>query len=130
MAVVYINPNNNLLEWRFDRDDESRFPIPQGTPAGSIIRFDSATNSDLFSDIRSLASSGRYIVVSGVLRKDGVQVNINPPSQEYQDRGLIDQLDGDIDNLQNPLTLAQMQPIVRRGLRMLRYLLKRLKEKS
>ena len=130
MAVVYINPTNNLLEWRFDQEDESRFPIPQGTPASSIVRFDSVTNAALFADIRLLSGTGRYTITAGVLRKDGVQVDIDQPSQTYQDRTIIDQLDDDIDSLQNPLTLIQLQPIVRRGLRMLRYVLKRLKEKS
>ena len=130
MAVVYINPTNNLLEWRFDQEDESRFPLPQGIPASLIIRFDTVTNAGLFADIRLLSGTGRYTISAGVLRKDGTQVNIDQPSQQYQDRTIIDQLDGDIDSLQNPLTLAQLQPIIRRGLRMLRYLLKRLKEKS
>ena len=130
MAVDYVNPINNLLEWRHDHEDERRVPLAQGTPASSIVRFDASTNTGLFADIRRLATTGRYTVSAGVIRKDGAQVSINQPSQVFQDRAFINQLDDDITDLQSPLSLPQLQPIVRRGLRMLRYLLKRLKEKS
>lgn len=123
-AEVYANAAGRIIGYRQSAEESRRFPPPATTTR--TVSFDATTNQALLADLSAAQAS--YAIVAGPpleLRKNGVAVAINPPSQAYSDRALIAQLDDDIDALTNPLTLLQLQPVVRRGLRLMRYLLRR-----
>jgi hypothetical protein len=67
------------------------------------ISYDSHSNPTLYSDV--YADPTAYLVVDGVLTKDGVPVTINPPCSDCQ---VLDAVVGDV-----PATVEQLQAAVR-----------------
>lgn len=126
MAVVYVNPDSQVLEWRHDQGDERRHPLPFGTLATRIIRFDGVANRLIFEDLRR--HSTRYTVIQNELRKDGNPVTLAGASPAFSDEELVRQLNQDIADLASPLMMPQLQAITRRGLRILRHVLRKIRE--
>lgn len=126
MAVVYVHPVSGLLEWRHDREDERRHPLPDNLTAARRRRFDRETNGALFRDIQQHAA--RYTVTAGELWKDGSVVTPAADGQEFADAQMIDSLNDDIAALANLMTQVQLQAIVRRGLRVLRFVLRQTRQ--
>lgn len=122
-AEVYANAAGQVLGYRQSAEERRRFPPPAAT--ARTVAFDATTNRALLADLS--AAQARYTIVAGPppeLRKNGQPAVINPPSLAYSDRAFVAQLNDDIDALGSPLTLLQLQPIVRRGLRLLRHVLR------
>ena len=89
MAVVFLNPQDGILSYRADLEEEKRNPLPAGTD--NLVRFDKATNLQLYRDIQARTES--YTLVGGQLRKNNVPVTLNPPGRGYEDAQEILKLD-------------------------------------
>lgn len=68
MAKIAHTTDGQILHWTFP------------TPPPNAISYDSHSNPTLYSEV--YADPSAYLVINGVLTKDGVPVPINPPCED------------------------------------------------
>lgn len=83
MAKIYANAAGALLRLLATEEEERQFPDPPPDTA-SVLDFDEDTNAGVIAGVN--AAWDAHTLLGGVLRLNGQEVTIAPPSAEYTDR--------------------------------------------
>jgi hypothetical protein len=90
---LYANAAGELIRFLQDDDEERRYPDPPAGAAG-VLEFDPASNPGIREAIQQ--DWNGHLLLGGQLTRNGVQVQINPPTASFTDRRRVASMGQDL----------------------------------